>query len=60
MEAKPWYYSKVLWFNLLSASWGFLGPKVGLPELTPEVFAAIVLVGNVILRFVTKTDLTIS
>jgi hypothetical protein len=60
METKAWYYSKVLWFNVLSASWAFIGPKFGLPELTPEVFSAFVIFGNIVLRFITKTDLTIS
>lgn len=60
MEQKPWYTSKTLWFNLLSGIWFFVGPKIGIPELTPEVFTSILLIGNVILRLITNTEVTIS
>ena len=60
MEPKPWYASKTIWFNLLTGLWFFIGPKVGVPELSPDLFASLVFVGNIILRVVTKTDLTIS
>ena len=57
---KPWYASKTLWFNVLGGFWFFIGPKIGVPELTPEVFSTIIFVGNIILRFITKTEVTIS
>jgi len=60
MESKPFYLSKTFWFNILSALWFFIGPRVGLPELSPEIFGTIITVGNVILRFITKTEVSIS
>ena len=57
METKSWYLSKTLWFNglalvvLVAASFGYTG------EISPDFAAvapAIVLLINLILRFVTK------
>ena len=57
METKSWYLSKTLWFNalalvvLVAASFGYTG------EISPDFAAfapAIVIIINVILRFVTK------
>lgn len=60
MESKPFFYSKTFWFNILTAAWFFIGPAVGIPELSPELFGTILSVGNVLLRFVTKQEVTIS
>ena len=57
---KPFYLSKTVWFNVLSFGWQFVGPKVGLPSLDPDTFAACVTVANIILRAVSNGALTIS
>ena len=60
MEPKPWYLSKTVWFNLLTGLWFFIGPKIGIPELSPDLFSGIVFAGNIVLRLITKTEVTIS
>ena len=61
MNAKNWYKSKTLWFNglalvvLVAASFGYTG------EISPDFAAvapAIVLLINLILRFVTKQPIS--
>lgn len=64
MNAKPWYQSKTLWFNLLcallaglEANAGILRPYVS--ESFYTVFAVLFLpVGNVVLRFYTTQALS--
>lgn len=60
METKPFWQSKTLWFNVLAFLWQFFGEKIGVPTLDPEMFGAIIMVVNVILRAITKGTVTIS
>lgn len=60
MESKAWYLSKTVWFNVLTFVWQFAGPKVGMPTMDGQTFAAVVTVANLILRFVTKSPVSIS
>jgi len=60
METKAFYLSKTFWFNVLAAIWFWVGPYFGIAELSPELFATILTVGNVILRAVTKGAISIS
>lgn len=60
---KAWYKSKTIWFNLLSASVPVLEtylalftPLLGTTATT--LYIAIVILGNIALRFVTETKLT--
>jgi hypothetical protein len=60
MDTKPFYWSKTLWVNVIGVAWMLLEKPLGLPTLGTETEATILGVLNVILRFVTKTDLTIA
>lgn len=57
---KPFWQSKTILFNVLTFGWQFIGPKIGVPTLDPATFDAVVTVGNIILRVVTKGAVTIS
>lgn len=57
---KAWWTSKTIWTNVIALLWIFVGPVVGMPELSPETSIAILGVINVILRLITKTEVTIS
>jgi len=61
METKNWYASKTLWVNLVAGGVtvaGVFGVDVGLsPETQAELVAGILVVVNIILRFVTNTGL---
>jgi hypothetical protein len=59
MDTKKWYASKTIWTNVIAMLWIFVGPVVGTPELSPETNIAILGVINVILRLITKTEVTI-
>ena len=58
MESKAWYTSKTLWVNLIAviaiAAQGISGHEVINAELQASILAAI----NMILRFVTKSQVT--
>ncbi len=65
MEAKAWYTSKVIWFNvvtLLLAITGFLmvtQSTGGLPfEVDPRWLIIISGIGNIVLRFVTTAPIS--
>lgn len=66
MESKPWYKSKMMWFNILTTMGAVAGGVVGLiptlqPLLTPTTYAItvfIISVVNVGLRAVTKHGIT--
>lgn len=55
---KKWYASKTLWSNLLMLGGVVALNATGKDILTPEVQAAILVVVNVILRIVTKEEIT--
>ncbi|KAB2967515.1 hypothetical protein [Zoogloea sp.] len=59
MESKLWYTSKVLWTNLITLLWTFLGPMIGIPVLDPEIVVAILGVINLVLRIITKSPVTL-
>jgi len=56
--AKPWYASKTMWANLIAGVvtlGGVFGLDLGLtPENQAQLVAAIMVVVNIVLRFVTK------
>lgn len=66
-ETKPWYKSKTVWFNVLTAAGAAAGGVVGLlptlqPLLTPASYAVTVFVIGVVnvgLRAVTKHGITL-
>jgi hypothetical protein len=55
---KKWYASKTLWSNTLMLAGVIALNATGKDLLTPEVQAAILVVVNVILRVVTKEEIT--
>jgi hypothetical protein len=57
---KPFYTSKTIWFNLLALAWQFIGSWVGIPVLSPELFAEILAAVNLVLRLITKGGVTIA
>jgi hypothetical protein len=60
MDAKPFYLSKVFWFNILAFAWQFVGPVLGIPILDDATFSSLVLVVNIVLRFITKGAISLS
>ena len=58
MESKPWYASKTVWANLIGGAatiGGVFGLDLGLtPEAQAQLVAGIVVVVNIVLRFITK------
>jgi hypothetical protein len=60
VDTKPFYLSKVFWFNLASGLWFLIGPKVGIPTLGADTFAEFVLVANIILRAITKGAISLT
>ena len=56
METKAWYQSKTLWLNILAAGAGIVQTYTGF-VVSPEVQGAILIILNVILRFVTKSEI---
>lgn len=61
-NSKPWYMSKVFWFNMLAliasilANFGYSGE---LPADWEQYVGVIVAVANILLRFVTKRPITL-
>jgi hypothetical protein len=61
MEAKPWYASKVLWFNALSVALFFLAAdeiKRLIPVNGEQIYISLVGLVNLGLRFLTNGPLT--
>lgn len=56
--AKKWYNSKTLWTNAIMLAGVIILNATGKDILTPEVQSAIVIVINVVLRVVTKEEIT--
>lgn len=55
---KKWYNSKTLWTNVVMLAGAVVLNTTGKDILTPEVQVAIITVINVILRVVTKEEIT--
>lgn len=55
MEQKKWWQSKTLWINFILALAAF-NPKWA-EKITPELLAQVLVVVNMILRFITKDKL---
>jgi hypothetical protein len=55
---KKWYASKTIWTNVLMLIGAIIYNTTGQDLLTPEVQAAIITVVNVILRIITKEEIT--
>jgi hypothetical protein len=60
LTQKPWYTSRSIWTNLVGALWIALTPTLGLPTLGTETEVLILGLINIILRIITKTEVTIS
>lgn len=65
LQAKRWYLSRTVWFNLLtlSASAGvfFLGPQFGVSEAEVNALSiAIVNAVNIALRFITTQPISVA
>ena len=56
METKAFWQSKTLWLNLLAAAAGVVQTYTGF-VVSLEVQGAILIILNVILRFVTKSEI---
>lgn len=59
-ETKPWYTSKTLWFNLVSGIVLLVKSKYPQFVVPDDVFAAIILLVNFVLRLVTKKGIEIN
>ena len=57
METKAWYQSRTLWLNVLAAVGGIVQTYTGF-VISPELQGAVLIILNVILRFVTKSEIT--
>lgn len=58
---KPWYTSKTLWFNIVTVIVAVVGDVTKaftFTGQTAEIFAGVLSVGNIILRFLTNSALT--
>ena len=49
---------KTFWVNIIGLFWMIFSPMLGLPTLGPEIEASILMVINVLLRFVTKSPVS--
>lgn len=56
--AKKWYASKTLWSNVVMLGGSITLNVTGVDLITPEVQASIIVVINLILRVVTKEEIT--
>ncbi len=59
MNSKLWYASKTLWTNVITLLWTFVGPKIGIPTLDPDLMLGLLAVVNGILRVVTKQPVSL-
>jgi hypothetical protein len=57
LQKTKWYYSKTLWANAIAAIAMFIQSTYGYP-IDPEIQGYILIAINVILRSITKTELT--
>ena len=57
MEGKVWYKSKTIWFNALLGAVVAFTQAIGHP-LGEDVIAAIVTIGNILLRIITTEPVT--
>jgi hypothetical protein len=60
METKVFYTSKTFWLNVIGILHILFGKQLGIDFITPEMEATFLGLLNVILRFVTKKEITIS
>jgi hypothetical protein len=60
MTTKAWYTSRTLWVNLIGLFWILFAEKLGLPNLGAETEATILAVINLVLRAITKQEITFS
>lgn len=58
MDAKSIFVSKTFWFNVISAV-NFGLNAAGIPTIPPEAADAVTVIGNIVLRFVTKQPVTL-
>jgi hypothetical protein len=58
INMKKWYASKTLWSNAVMLAGVIVLNTTGKDLLTPEVQAAIITIVNVVLRVVTKEEIT--
>lgn len=54
MEGKDWWKSKQLWFNVLIATGELAQNLAGAKIVDPQIALAVTLVGNALLRVITK------
>ena len=59
MEAKKWYLSRTLWTNTLMFVGVIIAEFMGDNPLNPELIATIITGVNVVLRVVTKAQITV-
>ena len=57
METKAFWQSKTIWLNVLAAIGGIVQTYTGF-VISPELQGAVLIILNVILRFVTKSEIT--
>jgi hypothetical protein len=60
METKPFYLSKTFWVNLVGLFWTFGAGPLGLPTLSEDTMLSILAVINILLRFITKTEVSLT
>ena len=58
MLNKKWYLSKTLWINVLSIVGILIQTKLGNPIIAPELEVTLLSVINIIIRTVTKSNIT--
>lgn len=59
MINKKWFYSKTLWFNILSIIAMLLQTNSGVTIIPVEIQATLLAIVNVLLRTITKTNITL-
>ena len=57
MDTKAFWQSKTIWLNVLAAIGGIVQTYTGF-VISPELQGAVLIILNVILRFVTKSEIT--
>ena len=60
METKPFYTSKTFWVNAVGLFWVLAAAPLGLPALSEDTMLSILAVINILLRFITKTEVTLT
>lgn len=60
MQTKPFWQSKTLYLNIGALVLAVLGGDYGvIPGVDPAVLAKVVMIGNVVLRFVTTSAVSV-